>query len=246
MKRLIFYTILLFATMQVPCKAQFPFFNDPFFNNPFANPFASSAKRQPEFAGGEKALLNYVQKNQRYPKKAKRVGIQGVVRTQFFINENGTITEPKVIEGIGYGCDEEALRLIRNMPAWKPATYNNKPVKVGYELPIVFKLTETDPFFKGGKKALDAFLQKTMTYPTEAVLDQIQGTVLMEFTITKKGKIKEAVINKSLHKLLDQEAIRMVQKMPDWIPATRDNKPIEKRVVMPIEFKLPKKKIQVI
>ncbi len=69
---------------------------------------------------------------------------------------------------------------------------------------------------------------------------------MVEFTVTNKGKVKNPTISKSLHKLLDEEALRMMQQMPDWIPATQDSKAIEKRVVMPIEFKLPKKKMQVI
>lgn len=242
MKQLFLCSLLLNMAFVLPCQAQIPFFNDPFFTNPFF----SNPKRQPEFVGGEKALIAYLAQNCKYPRKAKKAGIQGIVQTEFIINEDGSISNPKVLSSLGYGCDEEALRLLNKMPKWKPAAYNNKPVKVRYELPVVFKLIETDPSFKGGKKALDAFLQKTMTYPTEAVLDKIEGKVLVEFTVTKKGKIKNATINKSLYKLLDEEALRVMQQMPDWIPATQDSKTIEKRVVMPIEFKLPKKKMQVI
>ncbi len=242
MKKLFFYALLINMVFLLPCQAQIPFFNDPFFTNPFY----SNPKRQPEFVGGEKALITYLEQNCKYPRKAKKASVQGIVQAEFIINEDGSITNPKILSGLGYGCDEEALRLISKMPKWKPATYNKKPVKVRYELPVVFKFQETDPVFKGGKKALDAFLQKTMTYPTEAVLDKIEGKVLVEFTVTNKGKVKNPTISKSLHKLLDEEALRVMQQMPDWIPATQDSKAIEKRVVMPIEFKLPKKKMQVI
>ena len=83
----------------------------------------------------------FVGKNLKYPKKAQRMGIEGKVFVQFIIDEFGNITELKVIRGIGSGCDEEALRVMRLLPSWIPGKQRGKPVKVRMVLPLTFKLS---------------------------------------------------------------------------------------------------------
>jgi protein TonB len=85
-------------------------------------------------------LSDYLAKNLRYPDRAREAGIQGRVVLQFVINEDGSITGLSVVRGIGGGCDEEALRVVSTMPAWKPGLQNGSPVRISFTLPIVFKL----------------------------------------------------------------------------------------------------------
>lgn len=85
-------------------------------------------------------MNDYLAKNIRYPPEAKKNEVQGRVIVKFIVNEDGSITDEKVVRGIGAGCDEEAVRVIRNMPKWKPGKQNGKPVKVYYTLPITFRL----------------------------------------------------------------------------------------------------------
>jgi protein TonB len=85
----------------------------------------------------------YLAENIHYPDTARMNNIQGRVIVKFVVNEDGSISDCTIIKGIGGGCDEEALRVAKNMPAWKnPGTQNGVPVKVYYSLPIVFKLTD--------------------------------------------------------------------------------------------------------
>lgn len=93
----------------------------------------------PEFMGGNAALINYLQKQLRYPSLALRNGVEGKVFMSFTVNSDGTITDVSVLKGLGYGTDEEASRVIRQMPAWKPGYQNNHAVPVRYTLPITFK-----------------------------------------------------------------------------------------------------------
>lgn len=83
----------------------------------------------------------YLAENLKYPKEAEKANIEGRVVTQFTVNEDGSIIDPKVLRGIGHGCDEEALRLIKGMPKWKPGKQNGKAVKVKYNLPITFRMS---------------------------------------------------------------------------------------------------------
>lgn len=96
----------------------------------------------PEFPGGEAALFSYLKTEQRYPLEARKKHIEGVVHTTFVLNEDGTVSNAKVLRGIGEGCDEEALRLVNSMPVWTPGKQYGRPVKVQFNLPIRFPLSK--------------------------------------------------------------------------------------------------------
>ncbi|GGG46422.1 energy transducer TonB [Hymenobacter glacieicola] len=96
-------------------------------------------ENMPEFMGGEAALAKYFQRHLRYPPQALRAGVEGKVYISFTVNSDGTITDVSVLKGLGYGTDEEASRVIRQMPAWKPGYQNHRAVPVRYNLPITFK-----------------------------------------------------------------------------------------------------------
>jgi protein TonB len=102
------------------------------------------AEVMPEFPGGKEALFAYIGKNLKYPEQAVEEGIEGVVYVTFVVEVDGSIAGVKVLRGIGGGCDEEALRVVRGMPNWKPGMQAGKPVRVKYNLPIRFKLQEPE------------------------------------------------------------------------------------------------------
>jgi protein TonB len=97
-------------------------------------------EEMPSFPGGEAKLFEYLGKNIKYPQIAKEAGISGIVYVTFVVDSNGNITEVQVLRGIGGGCDEEATRVVKNMPKWQPGKQRGKPVKVRYNLPIRFSL----------------------------------------------------------------------------------------------------------
>jgi len=98
------------------------------------------AEQKPEFFGGNEAMTSFLQKNLKYPSNASRAGIQGKVFVQFTVGSDGKIENVKAIKGIGFGCDEEAERVIKLMPAWKPGKQSGIPVKVRFTMPIVFQM----------------------------------------------------------------------------------------------------------
>jgi len=97
-------------------------------------------EEQPEFPGGEEALMNYLSSNIHYPEQAKELDIQGTVIIEFVVETNGSVTNVVVKRGIGGGCDEEAVRVVKSMPKWKPGKQRGKPVRVRYTLPVRFQL----------------------------------------------------------------------------------------------------------
>lgn len=99
-----------------------------------------SVEVMPEFPGGMKAWANFLNKNLYYPANARENGVSGRVVVSFVVEKNGQITDLKVIKGIGGGCDEEALRVIKKSPFWKPGLQNGRAVRVAYMMPIVFRM----------------------------------------------------------------------------------------------------------
>jgi protein TonB len=96
---------------------------------------------KPEFFGD---LIKYLSKHIRYPERASESSISGTVYISFIIDEVGNVTNVKLLRGIGGGCDEEALDVVKKMPAWKPGRNEaNEPVRVMYNLPVKFTLAKS-------------------------------------------------------------------------------------------------------
>lgn len=94
----------------------------------------------PQFPGGEVELTRFLNKNIDYPMMARESDIQGRVYVTFVVETNGVITDVKIIRGIGGGCDEEAVRVVKLMPNWIPGKQRGKPVRVQFNLPVRFVL----------------------------------------------------------------------------------------------------------
>ena len=97
-------------------------------------------EEMPSFPGGEAKLMEYVAKNIKYPQIARETGIQGRVFVGFVVEPDGSISNVKLLRGIGGGCDEEAMRVIKSLPKWKPGKQRGKAVHVSYQIPVFFKL----------------------------------------------------------------------------------------------------------
>lgn len=98
-----------------------------------------TAEIMPEFLGGQEALQRYMQKNLRYPSLALRNNIEGRVYISFTVQADGSIADVQVLKGLGFGTDEEAARVVKNMPPWKPGMQNKHSVSVRYTMPITFR-----------------------------------------------------------------------------------------------------------
>ena len=111
-------------------------------SKPDENSIFQVVEIQPEFPGGMAELMKYLQKNIRYPKVCKEQGLQGRVIVQFVVNTDSTISDVKVVKPVNPHFDQEALRVVKAMPKWKPGTQHGKPVRVRFTLPVTFRLPE--------------------------------------------------------------------------------------------------------
>ncbi|MBQ3738239.1 MAG: M56 family metallopeptidase, partial [Bacteroidales bacterium] len=227
-------------------------------------------EEMPKFPGGEKALMDYVSNNVKYPEEAKNKNIAGRVFVSFVVEKDGSIGEVKVLRGIGGGCDEEAVRVIKEMPKWKPGMQKGKPVRVNYMMPIFFKLddgqpakstkneesskpdmkpdkngvyqiVEEMPQFPGGEKALMEYIAKNLTYPQEARDKGVEGRVFIGMVIEKDGSVSNVKVLRGISQECDAEAVRVISSLPKWKPGKMKGEPVQVSYQIPINFKLAEK-----
>jgi TonB family protein len=108
-------------------------------------------EKMPQYPGGEKALLNYIGANLRYPTEAVEKRIQGTVIIRFVVNASGKVINPEILRGVDTSLDKAGLAVVKSLPNWIPAEQNGKKVSVYYTLPIRFKLDESKPIKKTTK-----------------------------------------------------------------------------------------------
>ena len=226
----------------------------------------SVCEEMPEFPGGAEKFMEYLSSNIKYPEEAKEKGISGRVFIQFVVEKDGSVSNVKVMKGIGGGCDEEAVRVVKAMPKWKPGKQKGKPVRVNYILPVSFKLDEgetyksvkgetkadekiyeapeTMPEYPGGMDGLRTYLQENLTVPEkyQNMKSKAEYRVLVKFVVAEDGSITnvETVKPEPAKKDLNDEAVRAIKGMPKWKPGTVNGKPVKVKYVIPVVFRLGK------
>ncbi len=106
-------------------------------NEPFR-----TVEQNPTFAGGTKEMYKFLSDNLKYPSAAQRANVQGKVFLKFIVEKDGSITGVETLKGIGFGCDEEASRVVKLMPKWNPGKQNGREVRAYFTIPVFFKLDD--------------------------------------------------------------------------------------------------------
>ena len=123
------------ASLTEPDAPPAPVLEEPKEEEPF-----SYVEQMPTFPDGQEAMYKFIYDRIKYPAIARENGIAGQVIVQFVVSKEGEIKNAKVMRGIGGGCNEEALRVVNEMPRWKPGKHNGRAVPVTFTLPIKFVL----------------------------------------------------------------------------------------------------------
>jgi periplasmic protein TonB len=100
----------------------------------------TTVEQQAEFPGGPREMMKYLAANIKYPPAAQRANVSGRVFLQFVVNQDGSIIDIQTLKGIGFGCDEEAARVVSTMPKWAPGRQNGRNVRSRFTLPVNFTL----------------------------------------------------------------------------------------------------------
>lgn len=211
----------------------------------------------PEYPGGLDKLGSYLAKFIRYPAVARENGIQGRVIITFVVERDGSLSKVKVVRGIGSGCDEEAVRVMKNSPKWKPGIQNGRPVRVLYSIPISFTLVqdampadtvkkdgkifmsvEQVPEFPGGLNAFGKFLGDNIKYPKADREKGIKGRVIATFVVEADGSLSNIKVTRGLSETIDAEAVRVLDISPKWKPGVQNGKAVRVQYSVPISFTL--------
>jgi TonB family protein len=213
----------------------------------------SIADVMPEFPGKEEGLKKYISENIKYPEEAKKQGIEGNVFVKFAVGKTGKIIQSEIAKSPNELLNTEALRVINSLPDWKPAIKDGKAVAVWYVVPIkfaleekvlsdkidgeeVFYVVENAPVFPGGDDSLKSYVAHHVVYPKEALQNNISGKVFVRFVVDKKGNVRNAEIVRGVDPLLDAEALRVINSLPQWKPGSQGGKDVNVWFTMPINY----------
>lgn len=218
-------------------------------------------EQMPEFPGGDVALRNFIATSVKYPALAQQNNIQGKVYVAFVVTKTGGVANARIVRGVDPSLDREAIRVVNSLPTWTPGKQGGKNVDVEYTIPInfllqagktdetkpqdspVFFIVEEMPKFPGGEEALRSFIASAVKYPAEAQQKGIQGKVYINFVVGKTGSIATAKVARGVAPSLDQEAIRVIESMPAWIPGKQKGVSVDVSYTIPINFVLAPSKI---
>ena len=231
-------------------------------SKPIAPDIFEVVEQMPEFPnGGMAGLMQYLSQNIRYPEAAKKAGKQGRVTVQFVVEKDGSISNVSTLRGVEPDLDKEAIRVISEMPKWKPAMQRGETVRVRYTVPVMFRLdnkaeevvvvsktqenksdayevVEQMPEFPGGFAEMMKYLANNIKYPSEAHKNGTQGRVTVQAIIDTEGRVTNTRVIKGADPYLDAEAIRVVSSMPKWSPGMQDGKPVNVKFTIPVMFRL--------
>lgn len=220
----------------------------------------------PRFPGGDDELVKFLARNAKYPVKAIENKVQGAVVASFIINKDGSINDVRVVRSVDPLLDNEAIRVIKSMPAWTPGKIKGVAVAVRYTVPVTFKMqgkttaaketaqepaaeggseqvftvVEDMPQFPGGNKALTKYLTESVRYPKIAYDHGIQGRVVCSFIINTDGTVSDIVIARGVDPSLDREAVRVISESPNWTPGKQRGREVRVKYTLPVTFRLEK------
>lgn len=209
-----------------------------------------------------KNLMKYFGENINYPDIIISRGISGTIYANLIVEKDGSVSNVKIIRGLDSLLDKESNKVISNLPRWTSGKQNGETVRVAITIPIKFQialpenlkessntLQEEEPIFvaveempyfgKNKNRCMEdmrTFLTKNTLYPVEAASKGIQGNVFVQFVINKEGKVTDVKIMRGVHPILDAEAIRVAESMPNWTPGKQNGKTVKVAFTTVIKF----------
>jgi len=210
----------------------------------------------PTFQGQRILYFNdWVVSQVKYPPEATAKGSKGRVTVNFTVEPDGYLSKITCPGSPDQLLCEAVIKAVQSSPKWEPAKNPDfreafsVSVSVKFELPDkvskddTYVVVEQMPQFPGGEKAVLQFLNDNLQYPPEAREQKIEGRVIIRFIVSSTGKVEDAMVLKSVHPLLDAEAVRVVSSMPDFIPGSQGGNPVNVYYMIPVTFALEQEQL---
>ncbi len=205
----------------------------------------------PTFQGAPASSFdNWVVSQAKYPAEAVTKGAYGRVFVNLTVELDGSITNIKLVNSPNSLLSEEVLKVVKSSPRWDPPKNSAVDEPYKYDIAIKFKLpdnisdgkayvvVEKMPLFPGGQTKLLDFIYTNTHYPDSAKAKNIQGKVIIRFIVNPEGGVEDVTVLKGVHPLLDEEAIRVVRKLPAFTPGYQGGRPVNVYYMVPITFTL--------
>ncbi|HZX57410.1 MAG TPA: energy transducer TonB [Mucilaginibacter sp.] len=223
----------------------------------------TAVEQEPSPAGGMAKFYEYLGTNTKYPDSAVKKRIEGKVFITFVVENDGSLTNVKILRGVSPDIDAEATRVVSTAPKWTPGMQNGRAVRVQYSMAISFKLppqtsadkkmdsmmnlpadqkifsaVEQEPSPVGGMSAFYQYLMTNIHYPEYEKKNNIQGKVFLTFVIEKDGTLNDIRVLRGVSRAIDAEAIRVLKNAPKWNPGMQSGRPVRVQYNVPLSFSL--------
>lgn len=233
----------------------------------------------PMYPGGKPAMLQFISSVLDYPDEAAANDLQGLVVTTFTVELDGSLSDFKIIHHADPLLNDEALRILKLMPAWRPGKFNGQFVRSKSYVPMYFRLNKNGrkstskspnsyadrntlnnsnsrwlsaeedvfaivdvmPSYATGEEGLSSFISNRLSYPEKAFKAGIEERILCSFIIGKDGRIYNIEVIEGENTVLNEEAMRVLSLMPDWVPGKNNGENVNVKCILPIEFKIKDK-----
>ncbi|MDQ8006390.1 MAG: TonB family protein [Pedobacter sp.] len=199
-----------------------------------------------------RGFIKFIKANVNYPKAAIENQVQGNVYVSFVIEKDGSLSSAKVERSLGYGTDEEAIRVLKLSQKWKPGYENGKPVRTIYRTHISFqpdrpfknpkpikiyqlKQLKYPPQYPGGEERLIEFIKTNINY-SNLTNKQIKGIVVISAVIEMDGSLSQLKAIDNLGYGTKKEALRVVSKLKRWNPGMENGIPTRTQIAIPVKF----------
>ena len=222
--------------------------------------------KRPEFPGGLMAMKDYLLNTIQLPLDMQGASWQGRVIVRFIVRKTGKITDIEIVRSLLPSADKEAVRVVETMPDWIAGEHNGEKVDVRFTMPIGFKASDYDwilwqersskseltkdsiytfakkmPEFPEGNTAILNYIMTNIKIPTSIPKSEYHELLrrgVFRFVVQKTGKISDIEIVRSIHPIFDKEVVRVIESMPDWIPAEHFGKKVNIQYTLPIHFNI--------
>ncbi|MES2575192.1 MAG: energy transducer TonB [Bacteroidota bacterium] len=233
MKKILFLITLFFTVQIVSAQSVIKDSND---NNVYNS---TGIEVVPEFPGGIGKFLQFVGDNYKTPTSGDFLG--GKVYVTFVIEKDGSLANINVLQDVGFGTGNEAIRVLELCPKWTPAEQNGKKVRCSYSLPIAlpanyFEINEVDikPNYEGGFEGVSKIIAENYKKPIAKEFKG--GEVQITFIVEIDGSLSDISVYKDLGFGTGEEAVRVLSNIKNWIPAKKDGKKVRCSFGIPIQL----------
>ncbi|MDB5268448.1 MAG: hypothetical protein JWP58_1488 [Hymenobacter sp.] len=211
--------------------------------------------------GGNRAIVEALQRQVHYPAAALRQQLQGRVFVSFLVTESGEVRNGKIVKGIGGGCDEEVLAAVRLLPRFIPGIQQGRPVAVSFTVPVTFNIQDTKsagadtlariyqlvdlmprlPSGEGSRPIAQA-IQRVLVMPAEVANDSLLRKVFVSFIVGPSGVIRDVKVVRGLNAGCNAAALAAVRQLPRFVGGKLNGVPASVSMTVPVLFgRLPQK-----